>query len=145
AAVLVHPGAHVEACRHDVGGRTSVRLEDECGPALLVRPALRPVDPVVGCVDRAERDGAVGEEIDRDRRLPRAGWRDRCQCCIRTRTRPFLAHRALTTTPTSQKPVDSAAIDTAVETSNSPSAVTASARATSLSGPRGTSSQLLRR
>ena len=97
AAVLVDPRPDVEARRDDVDGITAGGTEDERRPALLVRPALRPVDPVLGCVDASECDVSLaGQQVDGDRRLPRAVRGDCCHECIRTRAEASPARPART-------------------------------------------------
>src|SRR5216684_6455376 len=55
AAVLVYARTHVEIRGDDIAGLATVRAEDQCAPSLFLRPAFRPVDPIVADVEVAER------------------------------------------------------------------------------------------
>jgi len=71
ATVLVDARADVEARGDDVGGLAAVRAKDQRATSLLLRSALRPVDPLITDVEVAERDAAfTRDEIGRDRRNP---------------------------------------------------------------------------
>src|SRR5204862_3904707 len=62
AAVLMAAPAVVEPRRYDVDGVAAVRPEAQCCLPLLVRPALRPVDPVVGGVDAPKPDRSSSDQ-----------------------------------------------------------------------------------
>jgi hypothetical protein len=75
-AVFVDPRADVEALRREAGDGAVRVVPDQDLAALLVGPALEPPADAVAGLDLAQRDGARGQQRDRERRFPRAVRRD---------------------------------------------------------------------
>ncbi len=72
AAIFVHPGAHAEPRRRDVGDGAIRRAPDEDAAPLLARPSLDPVDVLAIDQDVAEADRLGDDQIRGDRRAPAA-------------------------------------------------------------------------
>src|SRR6185437_15866970 len=70
AAVLLDPGPGIEPLRREAGHRPVGIVADENLAAAFVRSALQPPADPVARRDLAEPDGALRQELDRERRLP---------------------------------------------------------------------------